>query len=763
MSEGFVSRVLAEQPKGEGVMPGAAGSACQQELQASSQEHHASSQEHEASMRDGGGQGGAGAEAGVAVLEWKSRGQTVLKGFAQSQETFDLQTEAGDSSKGGQDESTGAARSSVFNVDAYTRRRSLGVGSFRFKAEGGSDYLSDLNEMLSEAEAWNVDATTLVEEAEEREEASNNAKTLAVAALVMHMLGVVVQCLFVVDPEWAHDGELQGLRGEGKTLAHTFIMVRRLMIFSVLGHGAVSLCLGMVVLCGNTRWMQAAGAGLGALRILWLLSSIGISTLWPPMNYTLVFPVLYSLSQFLVVPHNSPSLGPMFALTIAVCAVAFYRLRETAGPAFILRSMATAVGVWMLNVFENDIRSHQLLVQQVLSTKMKRFDSILDDLFPLNFDQQLLPASELLKTLSFYGMDGVRLCHSREALVLQLDLCGFTAFSQKLQPMELAQALHHIFSVFDKEVLRANFFKMDTVGDAYVVAAWLPSAEGGGEAGSAPYGARTTGGAVAEAEAKQKLVDKLCTTMLHLAERMLRCIQGFTTKDGHTISARIGISAGNVVVGTLGSLQPRVHVRGQGMRTAAWLEQTGRPGMANISDVFLDLLSSGRYQQICRSLRWRTAALAGVAEGVGMAQPWEGVRRRRHGRASGASGVSEAGGTYVGKEAGVTDCFGKSELLGDVPTRDTCAAGLHLSDDGVTNFFGIDESLGGGAQAYGPQEDADDGSEEELQRELAAISHALAPFLHPWEPEQVQTTHFRPEMRGQRLSRSILLRPPPLL
>ena len=110
MSQGFVSRVLAEQPKGEGVMPGAAGSACQQELQASSQEHHASSQEHEASMRDGGGQGGAGAEAGVAVLEWKSRGQTVLKGFAQSQETFDLQTEAGDRSKGGQDESTGAAR-----------------------------------------------------------------------------------------------------------------------------------------------------------------------------------------------------------------------------------------------------------------------------------------------------------------------------------------------------------------------------------------------------------------------------------------------------------------------------------------------------------------------------------------------------------------------------------------------------------------------------------------------------------------------------
>ena len=53
---------------------------------------------------------------------------------------------------------------------------------------------------------------------------------------------------------------------------------------------------------------------------------------------------------------------------------------------------------------------------------MRRCDAILDDLFPLNFDQQLLPASEILKTLSFHGMDGVNLCHDRRALVLHLYL-----------------------------------------------------------------------------------------------------------------------------------------------------------------------------------------------------------------------------------------------------------------------------------------------------------------------------------------------------
>ena len=38
---------------------------------------------------------------------------------------------------------------------------------------------------------------------------------------------------------------------------------------------------------------------------------------------------------------------------------------------------------------------------------------------------------------------------------------------------------------------------------------------------------------------------------------------------------RIGLSLGAVVVGALGSLQPRVHIRGRGMRNAEELEQEG--------------------------------------------------------------------------------------------------------------------------------------------------------------------------------------------
>jgi hypothetical protein len=44
-----------------------------------------------------------------------------------------------------------------------------------------------------------------------------------------------------------------------------------------------------------------------------------------------------------------------------------------------------------------------------------------------------------------------------------------------ISPMQLAQVLHQIFSAFDTTVQALDLFKVDTVGDAFIVAAWLPN------------------------------------------------------------------------------------------------------------------------------------------------------------------------------------------------------------------------------------------------------------------------------------------------
>jgi len=90
---------------------------------------------------------------------------------------------------------------------------------------------------------------------------------------------------------------------------------------------------------------------------------------------------------------------------------------------------------------------------------------------------------------------------------------------------------------------------------------------------------------------------KICEHVLWLAGFMHDTLEALGAKSPHNISARIGIGVGNVVVGAFGSLQPRVHIRGDGMRVAEALEQTGSPKLVHVDDVFLDMLQAGGCNQ----------------------------------------------------------------------------------------------------------------------------------------------------------------------
>lgn len=121
---------------------------------------------------------------------------------------------------------------------------------------------------------------------------------------------------------------------------------------------------------------------------------------------------------------------------------------------------------------------------------------------------------------------------------------------------------------------------LEQVGDAYIVSAWLLN-------DSTPE----------KKEKKSMLrgsndIRKQCEKMLALAKIMLDTIDALNLDAGprdkgqqrHPMfTARIGIGCGNTVLGTLGSLQPRLHVRGAGMEEAERLEQTGIPGAVHVS------------------------------------------------------------------------------------------------------------------------------------------------------------------------------------
>jgi class 3 adenylate cyclase len=185
--------------------------------------------------------------------------------------------------------------------------------------------------------------------------------------------------------------------------------------------------------------------------------------------------------------------------------------------------------------------------------------------------------------------------YERFAIVLQLDICSFTEFAQQLSALELARTLHQIFSRFDSTVRSLNLFKMDTVGDAYIAAAWLTPHQDH----SIP---RLKDSDLAHFCVKEKTeymsAQKASQSILWLAGVMLDTLDTYRSKAGLQVSARIGIGIGKVVVGSLGCMQPRIHIRGYAMRMAEQLENLGAPGMVHVCSSFLKLVSGARIEAI---------------------------------------------------------------------------------------------------------------------------------------------------------------------
>jgi hypothetical protein len=124
-------------------------------------------------------------------------------------------------------------------------------------------------------------------------------------------------------------------------------------------------------------------------------------------------------------------------------------------------------------------------------------------------------------------------------------------------------------------------FKMDTIGDAYIVAGLLPFE---GDRSISP-------GSFDQESAR------VCRDVLDVAAAMIEALAVHRATTGQDVDGRIGVSVGTVVSGVLGRLQPRFHILGPGMRHAEMLEQTGRVGAVHVSEVFLRALCCSSLEQ----------------------------------------------------------------------------------------------------------------------------------------------------------------------
>ena len=154
--------------------------------------------------------------------------------------------------------------------------------------------------------------------------------------------------------------------------------------------------------------------------------------------------------------------------------------------------------------------------------------------------------------------------------VLFADLVGFTQLATRISPQELVELLNQIFSAFDELVQHYGLEKVKTIGDEYMAVSGMPVPR------------LDHAGAMAE-----------------LALDMQEAIATFRTPDGKPFKLRIGMNAGPVVAGVIGTKKFSYDLWGDTVNIASRMESRGEPGRIQVSPSIYELLKH-RYAFDCR-------------------------------------------------------------------------------------------------------------------------------------------------------------------
>ncbi|XP_017271662.1 heat-stable enterotoxin receptor isoform X2 [Kryptolebias marmoratus] len=151
-----------------------------------------------------------------------------------------------------------------------------------------------------------------------------------------------------------------------------------------------------------------------------------------------------------------------------------------------------------------------------------------------------------------------------EVTIYFSDIVGFTTLCQYSAPMEVVDMLNDIYKGFDSIVDHHDVYKVETIGDAYMVASGLPKRNGNRHA-----------------------VD-ICRMALDILAFMgtfqLRHLPGIP------VWIRIGVHSGPCAAGVVGMKMPRYCLFGDTVNTASRMESTGHPLRIHVSEPTVNIL-----------------------------------------------------------------------------------------------------------------------------------------------------------------------------
>ena len=396
-----------------------------------------------------------------------------------------------------------------------------------------------------------------------------------IAALLLHLGAVACQWHLAVHPEFRF---LPGPGADGDGLGD----VRRAqatgeLLLSV--HSVVTLAYSVGLFWVMWRYpvyTKWCGRHFVPVKLLHLGFSVAaFAHLRQEAGWTLVFCVDVAFLHCWMGTLSFRNTAILTAVSFAAFTAALPGVRSFRALLWV-KAVALGFGsVWVSRISNYDQRIHWRM-HLLFEDELERLREKIFEFLPPNIAKRIMAASG--KTSRRRG-GAVALehqlqqaCDGYSAVVLQLDICKFTVLSQTMTPLEVAGMVHDMYSVFDAAVQERGLFKMDTIGDAYVVAGFLPSDD---EVGAA----------------HDQEIYRVCLDVLHLARVMILTMARYRRRHARPTHCRIGVATGRVFAGVLGRLQPRFHIFGEAVRTAEGMEQSGRVDAVHASRAFLAALA----------------------------------------------------------------------------------------------------------------------------------------------------------------------------